>query len=142
MPEELNIAGGEKVPEGTIPGTGAERSKEVSSSDGIEHAPETAAENAKEKYAEMMAQVQPAAPAVPMPSDEAIVAIDAKAVYDETDAEARVTKLMSLAETKGAVHAVRVAERLNDFYVLDRMHDELAEKFYDALKAKGMLKDE
>lgn len=141
MPEELNIAGGEKVSEGTMPEIGAERSKEIGPSDGIEHAPETAAESAKEKYAEMMAQVQPAAPAAPMTADET-VAIDAKAVYDETDAEARVTKLMSLAETKGAVHAVRVAERLNDFYVLDRMHDELAEKFYDALKAKGMLKDE
>lgn len=141
MPEELNIAGGEKVSEGTMPEIGAGRSKEAGPSDGIEHAPETAAESAKEKYAEMMAQVQPAASAAPMPADEA-VAIDAKAVYDETDAEARVTKLMSLAETKGAAHAVRVAERLNDFYVLDRMHDELAEKFYDALKAKGMLKDE
>lgn len=141
MPEELSIAGEEKVPEGTMFEIGAERSKETGPSDGIEHAPETAAESAKEKYAEMMAQVQPAAPAAPMTADEA-VAIDAKAVYDETDAEARVIKLMSLAETKGAVHAVRVAERLNDFYVLDRMHDELAEKFYDALKAKGMLKDE
>ncbi len=141
MSEELNVAGGEKMPEETMPGTGAERSKETGPSDGIEHAPETAAESAKEKYAEMMAQVRPAMPAAPTPADEA-VAVDAKAVYDETDAEARVTKLMSLAETKGAAHAVRVAERLNDFYVLDRMHDELAEKFYDALKAKGMLKDE
>lgn len=129
------------MPEETIPGTGTERSKEAGPSDGIEHAPETAAESAKEKYAEMMAQVRPVAPAASMPADEA-VAVDAKAVYDETDAEARVTKLISLAETKGAAHAVRVAGRLNDFYVLDRMHDELAEKFYDALKAKGMLKDE
>lgn len=129
------------MPEGASPETGADRSKEAVPSEGIEHASETATENAKEKYAEMLAQVQPAIPATSMTADGS-VAIDAKAVYDEIDAEARVTKLMSLAETKGAVHAVRVAERLNDFYVLDRMHDELAEKFYDALKAKGMLKDE
>lgn len=141
MPEEPNIAGGEKIPEGGAQGSGAERSMETGSSSRVEHAPETSAENAKEKYTEMIAQVRSASPTVPMP-DTAAVSIDAKAVYAETDAEARVTKLLSLAETKGPEHAVRVAEHLNDFYVLDRMHDELAEKFYDALKAKGMLKDE
>ena len=141
MPEELNAVSGEKIGEETVSAGRIEQVKEAGSMDGAEHAPESATEAAKEKYAEMMAQVRPVTPTAPIPAED-VVAIDAKAVYDETDAEARVTKLISLAETKGPVHAVRVAERLNDFYVLDRMHDELADKFYEALKAKGMLKDE
>lgn len=141
MPEELNAVSGEKIGEETVSASRVEQAKEVVPTNGAEHAPESVTETAKEKYAEMMAQVRPVTPTAPMPAED-VVAIDAKAVYDETDAEARVIKLISLAETKGPVHAVRVAERLNDFYVLDRMHDELADKFYDALKAKGMLNDE
>lgn len=142
MPEELNAVSGESMEKEPVSADQVERVEESGPMTGIERAPESATETAKEKYAEMMAQVKPTVPTPsPAPADD-VVAIDAKAVYDETDAEARVTKLVSLAETKGPVHAVRVAERLNDFYVLDRMHDELADKFYDALKAKGMLKDE
>jgi len=36
-------------------------------------------------------------------------------------------------------HAVRVAKRMNDLYVLDTMHDELADKLYDGLVSKGLI---
>jgi hypothetical protein len=48
-------------------------------------------------------------------------------------------KLLSLVETKGPEYAVRVAIKLNDYYVLDRMHDEMSERFYDGLVAKGLI---
>jgi hypothetical protein len=108
---------------------------------GVEHAVESSKERAGEKISEILTKVQGAVPAPGTPSDDAAVAVDAKSVYDETDAESRVTKLVSLAQTKGVAHAVKVAAHLNDFYVLDRMHDELADKFYEALKSGGMISE-
>lgn len=139
MAEELKpIGGGEVRPEEAI--LDGERSVETVPAGQVERAPENAPESQGERHAETPV----ATPTVPLPTtpiDDGQIEIDAKAVYDETDAEARVTKLVSLAEVNGVEHAVRVARKLNDFYVLDRMHDELSGKFYDALKAKGMISE-
>ncbi len=67
---------------------------------------------------------------------------DAKSIADVTDAESKVQKLVDLAGTKGVVHAVSVARKLKDYYVLDKMHDELADKFYQGLVEKGLIKSE
>jgi hypothetical protein len=137
MPEELKPIEGEAQPE-IVAGSGVEQRPEVGPSGSPESAPEKAAEVANERYKEILSKTSVPQGSAATPA--AIqVEVDAKAVYDETDAEARVTKLVSLAEAKGIEHAVRVAQKLNDFYVLDRMHDELSEKFYDALKAKGFI---
>jgi hypothetical protein len=140
MPEELKTEG----TEGNITFTSPEAvpTVVVPTPEGvIERAPETAPERAREKFSEILAKTAPTPGGGAQPADDAAVSVDAKAVYDETDAEARVTKLISLAQVKGIPHAVKVAEHLDDYYVLDRMHDELADKFYDALKAKGMLSE-
>lgn len=140
MPEEL-LAGAIEERKGNFaeaPNGG--QVKKESPFSGVEKSPEAAKESAKEKYNDILSQVKPALSGGTLSSEG--VATDAKNVYAETDAGARVTQLLSLAETKGVEHAVKVAVHLNDFYVLDRMHDELAEKFYDALKAKGLLHDE
>lgn len=139
MPEELKSIGGEVQPE-IMAGNGVEQRPEAGPSGLSENAPEKAVEVANERYQEILSKTSvPQDPASPAAASQ--VEVDAKAVYDETDAEARVTKLVSLAETKGIEHAVRVAQKLNDFYVLDRMHDELSGKFYDALKAKGLISE-
>lgn len=102
---------------------------------------ERAGERARESFSEILSKM-PATALSPLSGDDsnaASVATDAKAIHEETDEEAKVAKLLSLVETKGAEHAVRVALHLNDYYALDRMHDALAERFYDALVAKGVI---
>ncbi|MDD5083770.1 MAG: hypothetical protein PHT88_02415 [Candidatus Moranbacteria bacterium] len=64
---------------------------------------------------------------------------DADKVALQTDADSKVAQLVDLAVAKGVVHAVKVARRLNDFYVLDQMHDDLANKFYESLKQNGLI---
>lgn len=95
-------------------------------------------ERALGKYKEILSKV-PSGSAPSIHSDED-VSLDAKSIGATLDEESKIQKLIDLAQTKGVVHAVKVAQHLNDFYALDRMHDELADKFYDALVAKGMIK--
>ncbi len=52
------------------------------------------------------------------------------------DEEERVTKLLSLADTKGVIHAVSVARKLEDFYALDTLRDTLIERFHEKLESE------
>ena len=136
MAEELNPEGAEGMSfEGGV-SQNQDRQSVESQEVRAERAPEKGAEAAREKYAEILSKVTSHVPTATSDDD---LGIDAKSIYNETDEEARVTKLLSLAETKGVIYAVRVAQHLNDFYVLDRMHDELAGRFYDALKERGLI---
>lgn len=72
--------------------------------------------------------------------DPVAVAMDAETAA-KVDAESRVQHLVDVAQQKGVVHAVKVAQHLRDNYVLDTMHDKLADEFHDALAAKGMIKE-
>jgi hypothetical protein len=74
-------------------------------------------------------------------SDDGQLATDAHTVSKQTDAESQVAELLQMASIKGVPYAVKVARKLGDYYVLDKMHDELVEKFYEALKAKGMIEE-
>lgn len=139
MTEELKPMEGESQVDALGGIGGAEQRPEAGPFGSPENVPERAVEVANERYQEILSKTAAPSQGVATSVDAVAVEVDAKAVYDETDAEARVTKLISLAETKGIEHAVRVAQKLNDFYVLDRMHDELSGKFYDALKAKGLI---
>jgi ABC-type phosphate transport system auxiliary subunit len=55
---------------------------------------------------------------------------DDAASLSEEDEEMRISKLLSLADTKGVVHAVNVARTLEDFYALDMFRDTLIEQFH------------
>ena len=99
-------------------------------------------QGASEKISEILSKVPTTASPTSVVPNVAEVELDAKSVYNETDEESRVTKLLSLVETKGVEYAVKVAIHLNDYYVLDRMHDALASRFYEALVAKGVIRDE
>lgn len=132
-----------KIPEGTSAPEAGPRMPDQSPLERVaEQAVETAPEQATEKVAETLPKATVTTQPAPPPVVDAEVELDAKSVYNETDEEARVTKLLSLVETKGPEYAVRVARHLDDNYVLDRMHDELAGRFYETLKAKGVVRDE
>lgn len=97
-------------------------------------------ESANEKYAAILTQSGTAVQATTTSADD--VHADAEVVGRATDAASRVTQLVELAQVKGIAHAVEVARKMNDLYVLDTMHDELADKLYEALKAKGLIQGE
>lgn len=101
----------------------------------FERVSEQAAEKVNEKYAAILSQsaISQSAPVA------AQVATDVDLLSHAVDAETRVNQLVELAQVKGVAHAVEVAQKMNDLYVLDTMHDELADKLYDALRAKGLI---
>lgn len=68
------------------------------------------------------------------------VARDARTGAMHTDADSQVSHLVDLAVTKGAVHAVKVAQHMENYYILDVLHDKmLADKLHDALVAKNLI---
>lgn len=70
------------------------------------------------------------------------VPVDAKEVSDEIDMEGRLNKLVTLAQTKGVFHAVKVAKHMENFYLLDEFHDRLlGEELHNALLEKGLIKE-
>lgn len=104
-----------------------------------EQVAERSSESANEKYAAILAKADPSSPADPIIAD---VHPDAEKLGQVIDATSQVTQLVELAQVKGVAHAVEVARKMNDLYVLDTMHDELADKLYEALKAKGLIQGE
>ena len=105
---------------------------------------EAAVEGGKEqvegKYNEILSKVSPTSPVLASSDEDAV--LDAKSIGDTVDEESKIQKLLDLASTKGVVHAVKVARSLKDYYALDRMHDELIDKLYDGLLAKGLITKE
>jgi len=100
-----------------------------------EQVTEQATEKVNEQYAAILSQ-SVAPQAAPIVAD---IDSDAVAVSQATDAASVVSQLVGLAQVKGVAHAVEVARKLDDFYILDTMHDELADKLYDGLRAKGLV---
>lgn len=137
MPEEvLEVpVPNEKSPEGSV--TQAVQPESVTPAFEEESGAETALERKSEQYTKLLSQVG----SNQSTSDDEIEA-DAHAVGAVAEAEAKVHKLVELAQVKGVAHAVRVAKRMNDLYVLDTMHDELADKLYEGLLSKGLITKE
>lgn len=76
------------------------------------------------------------------PSKEEEIKKDAEILSSEQDAESRINNLLGLAQTKGVIHAVKVAKDFEDNYVMDELHDRLlADELHDALMQKGLIKD-
>lgn len=99
--------------------------------------PESGLEHSGERYAQILTQVQ-----TNDTGTDNEIAADAEAVGAEATAEKKVHMLVELAQVKGVAHAVRAAKRMNDLYVLDTMHDELADKLYAGLLEKGLISKE
>ena len=141
MPDEkiLGGEGGQNVSESPV--------TPVSNEGAVESMPvqETAVESGKEqtegKYNEILSKVTPQGTVATQASDDD-AHLDAKSIGETIDEESKIQKLLHLAGTKGVVHAVKVARSLQDYYALDRMHDELVDKFYDGLLEKGLITKE
>lgn len=74
--------------------------------------------------------------------DQVAVVDDAKAGAGKIDAESQISHLIDIAGQKGVVHAVKVAQHMQDNYILDTFHDRmLADELHDALVQKGMIKE-
>lgn len=107
--------------------------------------PESHAEHATEVKGEsetLYQKILSAVSTTTAPQSVGDVDADAQKVSLKIDADSKVSQLVDLATTKGVIHAVKVARSLSDFYVLDQLHDDLANKLYEALKAKGLIQSE
>jgi len=70
------------------------------------------------------------------------ISSDAQVASEKMDVEAKIDWLVNLAVEKGVVHAVKVAQHLEDNYMLDEFHDKLmADELHDALMKKGLIKE-
>lgn len=107
----------------------------------VEHAVEHAQErNIVEQndrvYSKILSSVQTATGA----SDHGKVMRDASVLHQQTDRESQIKHLIDLALNDGVQHAVAVAQKAEDYYVLDQLHDRLlAEDLHAALVNKGMI---
>jgi hypothetical protein len=107
-------------------------------------APEFQSEKAAESKSENESLYQRLLVSIPQtsaPTDDEAIEKDANAVSLQIDADSKVVQLVELAVTKGVVHAIKVARKLDDFYVLDKMHNDLANKFHASLKERGLIKE-
>ena len=67
----------------------------------------------------------------------------AKEIAGIDDAEIQVDKVIELATNKDPYFAIKVAQHLDDNYLLDQVHDELVEdKVRSVLIEKGLLEEE
>lgn len=129
--------------EGKFSAGGLEKKPEK---EGVPFAPEreapheVSASESDAAYQDVLAKVT--AVATDDQSEDA-VADDAKKASLQIDAQSQVQHLVDLAESKGVVHAVKVAKHLDDNYVLDMFHDKLLEEqLHKALMEKGILKED
>ncbi|NTW27071.1 MAG: hypothetical protein HGA36_01980 [Candidatus Moranbacteria bacterium] len=99
---------------------------------------EISAAEKDDSYGKILSKVQTVAADV----DQNVVAVDAQLGSVMMDAESQVQHLVDIASMKGVVHAVKVAQHMQDNYILDTFHDRmLSEELHDALVAKGMIKE-
>jgi len=144
MTEEVIVEVPKEKANGSIlPDTVVSPKIEETSSMEVPKVPETTRERIEGKYQELLSRVTPTKKATPTDDDhEDTVVLDAKHIGALTDEASKVQKLLDLAQTKGVVHAVKVARSLKDYYTLDMMHDQLSDKLYQGLLEKGLIEKE
>lgn len=104
-----------------------------------ERAVERSSAESDSSYQKIIAKVQDASATQPV--EENAVAQDASELHQAEGRESQVMHLLDIAKTKGVVHAVKVAEHAEDYFVLDQVHDKLlADEFHDALVRSDMIK--
>ncbi|MFZ1627148.1 MAG: hypothetical protein WAT81_05095 [Candidatus Moraniibacteriota bacterium] len=105
----------------------------------VEELAEQATEKVNEKYAAILSKADKEHASEPIIPD---IHSDAEKLGQVIDTTSQVNQLVELAQVKGLAHAVTVARKLNDLYVLDMTHDQFVDKWYEALKAKGLVQGE
>lgn len=67
---------------------------------------------------------------------------DAGSIQAMEGEKEKIEQLVKLAQSKGLPHAIKVAEAMKDYYVLDMLHDELVDNLYDRLLEQGLITKE
>lgn len=57
----------------------------------------------------------------------------------QEDEETRVQKLVAIAKEEGLEQAFQIALKMDDLYIIDRLHDTLSGKLYDELVSQGVI---
>jgi hypothetical protein len=92
----------------------------------------------EDAYTKIVSKIKTQAPLI----DEVDVKKDVEVIGKEMDAESRISNLVDIAMQKGVVHAVKVAKKMDDNYILDGLHDKLImDEFHDALMEKGLIEE-
>lgn len=67
---------------------------------------------------------------------------DAEKTFEKQDAESQIQHLVDIALNKGIIHAVKVAQHMEDNYVLDMFHDRmLGDELHEALAKRGLIQE-
>ncbi len=73
------------------------------------------------------------------PADDARITQDARDLQ-AMDHESQIVHLIDIALTEGVERAVRIAQKADDYYVLDQLHDRLlTDELHDALVTRGLV---
>ncbi len=95
-------------------------------------------EKERDLLVEAMSEYLEKAPA-PSPAQQKVVAQKAQQIKAQPK-ERQVQLLTGLAFEKGVSHAIEVAKRLDNPYILDEFHDALVDELYNKLIESGRLK--
>jgi hypothetical protein len=92
-----------------------------------------------DSYGKILSKVQAQDDSI---ADQNAIASDALVGSQKIDADSQVQHLVDIAGQKGVIHAVKVAQHMQDNYVLDTFHDKLlSEELHAALLQKGLIKE-
>jgi hypothetical protein len=90
-------------------------------------------------YSKILSKVQSQVPQNFNPAD---ITKDAEEGARKTDAESQIQHLIDIAQQKGVIYAVKVAQHMENNYILDLFHDRmLSDELHNALLAKGLIEE-
>ena len=141
MPEELRPTGElSDTPVSLKEGSEKSISPQTPESFSVGAESERGTEWKREKETNQFAEIlNKAVPALGTAGSAGNATDDARNLSLLADIESQVTRLLDLATQKGIPHAVHVAQKMKNYYLLDRMHDEMVDKFYQGLVEKGLV---
>ncbi len=96
---------------------------------------EVAAAEKAATYGKMLSTVQEKA----QPSDDVQITQDVRDIQ-EMDHESQIVHLIDIALTESVERAVKIAQKADDYYILDQLHDRLlSDELHEALVARGLV---
>jgi len=109
----------------------AEKKQELAEKQEFEkHDKDILREVVKERISQVKVSTKPPAPQIAKKAKE--IGVESK--------ERQIQLLIDLVFQKGVEHAIEVARRLDNPYLLDELHDSLVDKLYKKLVEEGKLK--
>ncbi len=127
MDERIEITGGSPI-------EGITGMPEATSLMNKEQVVERAPEQKSERMGELLKKIDTHTASLQTTTDDQVK--DDATSLSLVDEEERITRLLSLADTKGVIHAVSVARQLEDLYALDMFRDTLIERLHEKLEGQ------